>query len=121
MLPKRAPLHCSSTFFALMIALSLGACGDTGAAEEQGREFVASCLDAVPEATEEMCNCAENEARERMSEDGYAMFLISFLPDRDARADEVMAREGFHVDVEQFTLSMLDVMETCGFGALPGN
>lgn len=112
----------------LLLALVLLTAGLTGCADAElepagndSSEFVASCLAAVPEATGEMCTCAQSEAREHMSEDGYAMFLISFLPDRDARADEIMAREGFHVDIERFTLAMLDVMEACGFGALPAN
>ena len=105
----------SIAFLTVVTVGSLGACTDP---EPEQSEFVASCLNAVPEATAEMCTCAEETGREAMSEDGYAMFLISFLPDRDARANAVMAREGFEVDIERFTLAMLDVMEGCGFGAV---
>jgi len=106
----------------LVFALALAACSDPEPAEPDVSEFVASCRDALAgelgdEATATTaCTCAQAESEARMDEDAYAMFLISFLPERDARADEVMAREGFDVDVEAFSMTMLEVMEDCGFG-----
>jgi len=108
----------------LAAALALTACADP---EPEVNEFVASCRDALAgEMGDEVaataaCECAEATAEERMSDDAYAMFLISFLPDSDARADEVMAREGFSVDVETFSMTMLEVMEDCGFGEVQIN
>jgi hypothetical protein len=106
----------------LTLALAVTACTDPEPAEPEVSEFVASCRDALAgelgdeAAATTACTCAQTEAEERMDDDAYAMFLISFLPERDARADEVMAREGFDVDAEAFTMTMLEVMEDCGFG-----
>lgn len=119
-LPPAAVMRTAALAFALAFAAS--GCADPEPAVPELSEFVASCRDALAgelgdEATATTaCTCAETEAKTRMDDDAYAMFLISFLPDRDARADEVMAREGFDVDVEAFSMTMLEVMEDCGFG-----
>jgi hypothetical protein len=112
---------------AVLLVLALAACADPEPAPPEASEFVASCREALAgelgddAAATAACVCAETTAEERMEDDAYAMFLISFLPDRDARADEVMARDGFSVDVEAFSMTMLEVMEDCGFGEVGVN
>jgi hypothetical protein len=121
----RAPAALALAAIAAVLALT--ACADPEPAAPEISEFVASCRDALAGelgddvAATAACECAETTAEERMSDDAYAMFLISFLPDSDARADEIMAREGFSVDVEAFSLTMLEVMEDCGFGEVQIN